>query len=302
MCIVSAINCRYTNDDLFFSSIKSKGFIMKIRTKLVILILCLCLIPLFISLRIAISVNAKTEIEQSENFFVEFNSAAASRLSQFFTNRIAKVESFAKTNSVIDHNWAQCEGQFQTLCVDTEAKPKDFEKIILAFKDGTYYHTAGGNPFFGGLQTSDNKSSNAKLSSIITRDYFQYLVVTNIKNEHRTAIADPVISLSNKTKQVIVASSLIDDEGKVNGILAGAISWAQIDEQIQSIATEMNDKFKGKGKMMIVSNSTAIVYHWNPDLNIQIVTRDGKETSLTHHLYELNETFNNELQDAVKNG
>lgn len=275
---------------------------MKIRTKLVILILCLCLIPLFVSLGVAITVNAKTEIEQAENFFVEFNSAASLKLSQFFSNRVSQIESFANTSSVIDHDWPECEGTFKNMCVDGKTKSKDFEKVILAFKDGTYYHTAGGNPFFGGLQTNDNKSSNAKLSSIITRDYFQYLVVTNKENEHRTTIADPVISLSNKTKQVIVASSLIDKEKKVNGILAGAISWSQIDEQIQLITHEMDQKFKGKGKMMIVSNSTAIVYHWNPDLNIQIVTRDGNETSLTHHLYELDESFNDKVQDSVKNG
>ena len=275
---------------------------MKLRTKLVVLILSLCLAPLFICLSVALVLNARTEYSQAENYFNQFNESASQQLSQFFSNRVATVDSFASAAVVKEHDWPECKDMFADLCVDSGTKKKDFEKIILAYKDGTYYHTAGGNSFFNGLQTNDNKSKDAKLSSIITRDYFQYLVVENTKNEKRSTIADPVISLSNKTKQVIIADTLLDKDGNVNGILAGAVSWSQIDDEIKSITSAMDTKFNGNGKMMIVSTSTALVYHWEPEMNIQIVTSDGKETSVTHHLNELDEKFNNTLQDAVKSG
>ena len=275
---------------------------MKIRTKLVIVILSLCLTPLFITLTIALVLNAHTEYSQAESYFGQFNESASQQLSQFFSNRATTVDSFTNVPDVRNHEWTSCKDMFASRCVDEGTKKKDFEKVILAYKDGTYFHTAGGNPYFNGMQTNDNKSKDAKLSSIIARDYFQYLVVENKNNEKRSVVADPVISLSNKTKQVIIASTLFDSDGTVNGILAGAVSWNQIDDEIQTITTEMDKKFNGEGRMMIVSSSGAIVYHWNQDLNIQIVSIDGKETSVTHQLNELDATFFKDMQDAVKEG
>ncbi len=175
--------------------------------------------------------------------------------------------------------------------VKVAVEEKIFEKVILAMEDGTYYNTGGGNPNFGGKQTSNNASANATLSSIAIRDYFQYLVTNNIKDEELSTISDPVISLSNKAKQMLVAQTIFNADGRVAGIVAGSVSFEGLDAYLKKINNDLFEQFSKDSHLLIVSNTGNFIYHWIEEKNIHIATVDGKETSVISNIKNEDSSF-----------
>lgn len=238
---------------------------MKLRTRLTVIMLFLAFLPLLLGVVIVAYSSYMQEQTLTTNFIQEYGNAAAARLQSLFEGRSSLLKSYSQIPVVQLFQWEEAK--------PTMMNPVNegiVEKVILARHDGTYYTTGGGNPFFGGLATSDNKSESAKLSSIAARDYFQYIVTDNTANEDRSMIADPVISLSNSAIQVMVAHSTKDMQGKVNGLIAGSISWALLEENFASLETELHQKFGNDSRFMMLSKSGNYVYHWDESKIIHI--------------------------------
>lgn len=238
---------------------------MKLRTRLTVIMLFLAFIPLFIGVAIVAYSSLMQEQTLITNYIQEYNNVAASRLQSLFEGRASLLKSYSQIPLVQVFQWEEAKG--------TMMNPVNggiVEKVILARQDGTYYTTGGGNPYFGGLATSDNKSESATLSSIAARDYFQYLVSNNNKNEDRAMIADPVISLSNGAIQVMVAHTVRGMDGKINGLIAGSISWNLLDASLASLEDELHQKFGNDSRFMVLSHSGKYVYHWDKSKIIHI--------------------------------
>ncbi len=238
---------------------------MKLRTRLTVIMLLLAFIPLLIGVVMVAMSSLVQEQALLTNYIQEYNNVAASRLQSLFTGRSSLLKSYSQIPLVQLFQWEQAKGTMMN-----PVNEGIVEKVILARKDGTYYTTGGGNPYFGGLASSDNKSENATLSSIASRDYFQYIVTQNSKNEDRSMIADPVISLSNNAIQVMVAHSVRGMDGKITGLIAGSISWELLEKSLDSLEEELHAKFGTDSRFMVLSHSGKYVYHWDKSKIIHI--------------------------------
>ncbi|MBQ0167805.1 MAG: methyl-accepting chemotaxis protein [Treponema sp.] len=268
---------------------------MTLRTRLTIIMLFLAFIPLALGVVIVAARGYTSDKELTANYVAEYDKLASSRLQSLFESRSSILKSFSQIPVVQMFMWDEAKGTMMN-----PVKQGTVEKIILARHDGTYYTTGGGNPFFGGLATSDNKSENATLSSIAVRDYFQYLVTQNFNGEDRSMIADPVISLSNSQIQVMVAHSVRGMDGKITGLIAGSISWDLLKGALDSLENELHQKFGNDARFMVLSHSGKYVYHWDKSKIIHI--DEATKTAVSPSVQDGDDEALLAIADPILNG
>lgn len=259
---------------------------MKLKTKISLLFIIVAVFPLAIVISITAYLNAQENFKAQQNFLEEYALSSANSLESFFKEKSTLINTYAQLYNNGMTNWDEYHE-----VVKVSVEEAIFEKVILAMKDGTYYNTGGGNSYFGGKQTSNNASSAASLSSIAARDYFQYLVTTNSRAEELKKISDPVISLSNKAKQVLVAQTIFDADGKVDGIIAGSVSFEGLDGYLEKINRDLLDQFSEDSHLIIVSDTGNFIYHWLEEKNIHVATVNGKEASVVSNIKDEDPAF-----------
>ena len=259
---------------------------MKLKTRISLLFIFVSVFPLAIVISITAFLNANENFRAQRNFLEEYALSSANSLESFFNEKSSLINTYAQLYNNGMTNWEEYQ-EVVKIAVDESI----FEKVILAMKDGTYYNTGGGNPNFGGKQTSKNDSPEATLSSIAARDYFQYLVTTNTRAVERRKISDPVISLSNKAKQVLVAQTIFDSNGDVAGIIAGSVSFEGLDTYLEEINRDLLAQFSEDSHLIIVSDTGNFVYHWLAEKNIHVETVNGKEVSIVSNIKDEDPAF-----------
>jgi methyl-accepting chemotaxis protein len=259
---------------------------MKLETKISLLFIIVSVLPLIIVISLTAFLNANENFKSQQNFLEEYALSSANSLESFFKEKSTLINTYAQLYNNGMTNW---EDYHEVVQIAVEEKI--FEKVILAMKDGTYYNTGGGNPNFGGKQTSNNASPAASLSSIAARDYFQYLVTNNSRGEELKKISDPVISISNKAKQVLVAQTIFDSDGKVAGIIAGSVSFGGLDGYLEKINSDLHAQFSDDSHLLIVSNTGNYIYHWIEEKNIHVENVNGKETSVISNIKDEDTAF-----------
>lgn len=242
--------------------------------------------------------------QQQQDFYQYRLNSSAAAIADFIEARKAEIRSLSNTTTLQSMDWAQIR---PFLLTQKSIGQRNFEKLVLGLPNGHFYTTLAGNPHADNLATFDDASPTAKPKSITQRDYWQVTVGRNIKNQRIDYVSNPMISYTTGIKQVIVASSIHDDQNNVIGLLGGSISWRKITELIHNLSAntegteppEANERTKAQGpsktqkqskikepskikaaaaKYMLVSKDGNYWYHWQPEKVIHVQTDDqGKE-------------------------
>ena len=266
---------------------------MKLTHKLRLLFFAVSTIPLFISSAIMLVMNYKATVEDIYSYYDTFVDNAASSVSAFFHEKTSVASTLSKNDHVVNHEWSDIEASMKAVVADGT-----FEKIILAFNDGTYHNTGGGNPHFDGKQTSDNKSPTAKLSSIAIRDYFKDIITNNKAEKNMSYVSEPVVSLSNGVRQIMVCQTL-HKNGHLNGMIAGSVSWNLFAKELETLQKQAKDTFGAEVKFLIVNDQGNIVYHWDNSMMVRVKEENGTKISVTSSIAELPQSFTEYAQRMV---
>lgn len=237
--------------------------------------------------------NYKATVEDIYSYYDTFVDNAASSVSAFFHEKTSVASTLSKNEHVVNHEWTDIEASMKAVVADGT-----FEKIILAFNDGTYHNTGGGNPYFDGKQTSDNKSPNAKLSSIAIRDYFKDIITNNKAEKNMSYVSEPVVSLSNGVRQIMVCQTL-HKNGHLNGMIAGSVSWNLFANELEVLQKQAKDTFGANVKFLIVNDQGNIVYHWDDNMMVRVKEENGAKISVTSSVNELPQDFSEYAQKMV---
>ena len=237
--------------------------------------------------------NYKATVEDIYSYYDTFVDNAASSVSAFFHEKTSVASTLSKNEHVVNHEWTDIEASMKAVVADGT-----FEKIILAFNDGTYHNTGGGNPYFDGKQTSDNKSPNAKLSSIAIRDYFKDIITNNKAEKNMSYVSEPVVSLSNGVRQIMVCQTL-HKNGHLNGMIAGSVSWNLFANELEVLQKQAKDTFGANVKFLIVNDQGNIVYHWDDNMMVRVKEENGAKISVTSSVNELPQNFSEYAQKMV---
>tara|TARA_R110001592_G_scaffold233093_1_gene490613 strand:+ start:17390 stop:20218 length:2829 start_codon:yes stop_codon:yes gene_type:complete len=173
-------------------------------------------------------------------------------------------------------------------------KPK-FEKFIVGLPNGNFFNTSGANLRQDGLRTFDDSRADSKLKTIKNRDYWQQTVQMNIGNDLITYTSKPMISYTTGTKQVVIASTILNDEKLIAGMIGLSIPWDYIQDLVQSLILENYIYLDENSKVMLVSEDGTYWYHWNDEKVIQlrkdpsgefILNKEGEKEVVSFNILE----------------
>ena len=266
---------------------------MKLTHKLRALFFAVSTIPLFVSSAMLLIMNYKATVGDIYAYYETYVNNAASSVSDFFHEKVSVASTLSKVDGVINHDWENVSSSMKAVVSEGT-----YEKIILAFNDGTYHNTGGGNPYFDGKQTSDNKSPNAKLSSIAIRDYFKDIVTNNKAEKNMSYVSEPVVSLSNGVRQIMICQTL-HKNGHLNGMIAGSISFDLFAKELQTLQEQAQKTFGTNVKFLIVNDQGNIVYHWDDNMLVHVKEENGSKISVTSSISDLPSNFVEYAQKMV---
>jgi len=184
----------------------------------------------------------------------------AEKLSAYFNARVSEVDVMARNSDVKTMDFSQMRPYLMTMLSN---KQEHYEKFIVGHRDGSFNNTSGGNPFLKMLRTFDDKSATAQVKNIRRRDYWQITVGNNDKNSHQVYISNPMISYTTEVKQVVVASSVHDESGKVRGLLGASLPWNKIQKKINYLKRLLDEELGGDTKLALISKDGTYWYHWD---------------------------------------
>ncbi len=160
-----------------------------------------------------------------------------------------------------------------------------YEKFILGNPDGSFYNTAGGNPLLNGLRTFDDMDPEAAPKTIAKRDYWKVTVGDNIENHQSVYVSEPMISYTTGAKQIVIAASIIADNGEIAGMIGGALPWSNFENQIQAIFDNIIEHRNWDSRFFLVTSSGVYWYHWDSSYVVHL-EKDAQGQQLFNDISE----------------
>lgn len=216
--------------------------------------------------------------EQQHTIYHNRLTTIAENIARFIQARKAEVRILANSQTIQSMDWEVAK---PFLMSQLATKHTNFEKFVVGLPSSHFYNTVGGNPHYGGLNTFDDSDPNAKLKSIVKRDYWRVTVKNNLDHLQVDYVSNPMISYTSGIKQVILASTIHRDN-KVVGLLGGSISWDRITQLLDEVTKPASDK---NTKVMLVSKDGNYWYHWDKKKVLQVM-KDSKGNPLKNEIGE----------------
>lgn len=242
---------------------------MKLKTKLLIGMLLVSLLPLIVFMGTLflshVKETQKLSIEKA-NYELNFLS---SELSGYFSQRMSEIKTYSRSPIIRSMS---ADRFLPFIKQEISHYPDHFEKFLIARPDGHYYYSNGGNPYIGGLASFDDTNPDARAKSIIKRDYWLYTVGNNHTGTDRSYISNPMISYTTGAKQIVIASSILDQNNTVTGMFGGALPWPNIEKLISQLRDNLNARLPWESRLFLISPAGIYWYHWNPEKVVHLKT------------------------------
>jgi hypothetical protein len=179
----------------------------------------------------------------------------------FFERKVGLVESAAFFPGLAEMTWPE-KKQALTPLGDKLARSDSINTYLYCNPDGSYYRSDNpGNPARDGLMTGNNSDPASAPALLNTRDYFAYLVGTNMTGERRTYVSNPMLARSTGQKLVIIGSSVIDQAGDVAGLLGIYIEDHTLEDLLDSLTATLRDNFGEQMILLVFSENNTILSH-----------------------------------------
>ena len=186
----------------------------------------------------------------------------SSKLSDELHTSVRELELYAQTAAVKSMDATLFLPFFER---ELERQSKYYEKLFISDKSGHFYTTYCGNPNQNNKCTFDDSDPNSLPKHLTAREYWQKLVGTNTQNKPMSYLSDPVISYTTGVKQLIVASTVLDYEGQLQGMVGASIEWSRIESLLADLQASIFSQYTWHPKMMLISKSGTYWYHWLPE-------------------------------------
>ncbi|EAQ63941.1 GGDEF family protein [Marinomonas sp. MED121] len=138
-----------------------------------------------------------------------------------------------------------------------------YEKLLVSDIDGHLYNTACGNPALNYKCSFDDNDPNSSPKLLTGRQYWQETVGNNVSKTQVTYLSDPIISYTTGVSQLIIASTVFDDNNQLKGMIGASIEWARISKLITDLSQKIFSQYSWQPKIMLISDSGTYWYHWD---------------------------------------
>ncbi|WP_169327377.1 ATP-binding protein [Pseudoalteromonas sp. NEC-BIFX-2020_015] len=246
---------------------------MQLKTRLITVLLISSLLPLLVVF-VLVSIQGTEQAERLSIVAAQAKvSNAAGIFDRYFIERKAEISMLAKDSRIKSMQFVNMRDY---LISEKKQGSGSYEKFIVGEIDGSFYNTEGGNSFQNLKRTFDDSIANSKPRSIKKRDYWLTTVGENTANDPVIFVSEPMISYTTGVRQIVISSSILNDEKQVVGLIGGSIGWNEIERLIQAVQTQVMNSFDDGVRFMLVSNSGIYMYHWEADKIIQLLKKNER--------------------------
>lgn len=244
---------------------------MRLQKKLSIALALTALVPLVALISIALYHSTNTTEQLSLDLAQRTTQAGASHLNAYFSQRVAEIAVYARSPLLASMEISQFD---RYLRAERSRFGHEYEKFIVGFPDGRVYSTASGNPAQNGVLTTNDDDPSATPKSIRDRDFWKATIRDNVRGEEIRFISNPMISFTSGIKQIVVAATIINERGKVAGMIGGALQWSRIEALIDEVHREVIRAYDNQARFMIVTANGEYLYHWDSSKTVRLVRDD----------------------------
>lgn len=222
------------------------------------------------------------------------------KLSIFFNERIAEITLISESEEIKSNDWKKYLPYLKNKINSYEGI---YEKFVIGNLDGAFRTTVSGNTFHDMYNTHNDYIKDTSLKTIKTRDYWRATVENNRFNQKIHFVSDPMFGYVNDNKQIMVASSVLDERGNLIAMIGGSISWTVIEKEINKAKKIFEEKYGYPVNIAVLSSKLNFFYHWDKvknvnfkkDSNGKYVLNSIGEKEVVYH--SLEEEGNNTLKN-----
>lgn len=225
------------------------------------------LIPLTVSMGLSLWDNVHNTQQKAIDSARNELRSMADKLSAYFEQRISTVSTYARSPVIRSMS---PERFTPFIKQEIEYHHGNFEKFLIGRPDGHYYYTSGGNPHLGGVASFNDSSPDTQAKSISKRDYWLYTLGNNSSNIERSYVSNPMISYTTGAKQIVIATSILDQNNKAIGMFGGSLPWENIERQITLLRNDLELRLPWDARMFLISPQGIYWYHWDLDKVVHI--------------------------------
>ncbi len=245
---------------------------MNLRYKISLSLILTTLVPVSLMVLIVlwyVTDDAEKNAKQTIQNYVQLMS---NKLSDEFYTSIREVEIYAQIAAIKSLDPTQFSPFLKQEVLRQNGR---YEKLLVSDTKGHLYNTVCGNKVLAGKCSFDDTDPNALPKLLTSRRYWQETVGNNLAQVKVTHVSDPIISYSTGVSQLIIATSIFDDENRLKGMIGASIEWDRIKRMISTLSQNTFAQFNWKPKIMLISASGAYWYHWDETKLIQL-KKDAK--------------------------
>ncbi len=192
---------------------------------------------------------------------------ASSYLSDKYSATKREVELYAQIPQVRNMDMVPV---LDFLRIEIERHKGRYEKFIVGDLEGHFYNTSGGNPHQGFRRTFDDSSQLAKPKHIRKRDYWQYTVGNNDKEQSLSFVSNPMISYTTGARQIVIAASIIDEKQDLLGMIGVSIDWNNVTLLMEHTKELYFSSYDWEPKFTLISGDGVYWYHWNEEKSVKL--------------------------------
>lgn len=237
---------------------------MKLQKKLQLTILCVALIPyiggmffLYSSIRDKVN-SVNTSLAK------EYALAIEQAMESYFDRLRLASRTLSKLPEVKKKDWKGIKDSLDAL----QRENSDISGFIIGNPDGSYWYSlTEGNPYYDYRASYDDDSPEGTLKSLSSRNFFKALITDNTTGLDSSLVSDIFITNTTGERTIAVASTVLDYEGNVNGIVASYLGARELSNAYSRIMSDLESLYGRDCSVLITYGDEQILtdYRYNPE-------------------------------------
>jgi len=245
----------------FFNCIKEDSGMFKISSnsimfKVLVMILTICMLESLLF----IIMSERLTGSILENMTIENSSKNAELYSEFIGNwlgeRMREINMYANSPIIRTMDWNSIEPYLRQ---EVNEKLNVYDHFMVAESNGDY-----------------NTTLRRNVGNVSDREYFKHVM------EGKAVVSNPIVSRSTGKPEAIIASPILDNNGKIKGVMAGAVNLMKLSRIIDNLKYNYPNSYSyivDKEGQIIAHPREELILRHNITKESDVISRDIAEAS-----------------------
>lgn len=236
---------------------------MKLQKKLQLTILCVALIP-YIGGMIFLYNSVRNEVNSvNTSLTKEYALSLEQSMAGYFSRLQLASRTLSRLPEVREKDWAGIKDSLDFI----QKENNDISGFVIGNLDGSYWYSlTEGNPYYDYRASYDDSSPEGTLKSLSGRNFFKSLITDNVSGLDSSIVSDIFISNTTNERTIAVASTVLDYEGKINGIVASYLGARELSNTYSRIMSDLEGMYGKDCSVLITYGDEQVLtdYRFDP--------------------------------------